>query len=130
MTTPDVTTLTPVPAADDAARLARFEAHVAAEEKVEARAWMPEAYRRTLIRQISQHAHSEIVGMLRDLPDQRSPVSVGHPVLGFNLSVGCNAGLKRALCIRGGLGRRFPREVHGLRIHRVSGLGPVPIENL
>ncbi|MBM3782025.1 MAG: 1,2-phenylacetyl-CoA epoxidase subunit A [Acidobacteria bacterium] len=64
MTTPDVTTLTPVPAADDAARLARFEAHVAAEEKVEARAWMPEAYRRTLIRQISQHAHSEIVGML------------------------------------------------------------------
>jgi len=64
MTTPDVTTLTPVPAADNAARLARFEAHVAAEEKVEARAWMPEAYRSTLIRQISQHAHSEIVGML------------------------------------------------------------------
>ena len=34
------------------------------EERIEANDWMPEAYRRTLIRQISQHAHSEIVGML------------------------------------------------------------------
>jgi ring-1,2-phenylacetyl-CoA epoxidase subunit PaaA len=49
---------------EDAAQLARFEARVAAEEKVEPNGWMPEAYRRTLIRQISQHAHSEIVGML------------------------------------------------------------------
>jgi ring-1,2-phenylacetyl-CoA epoxidase subunit PaaA len=64
MTTPDATPLTPVPSADETARLMRFEAHVAAEEKVEARDWMPEAYRRTLIRQMSQHAHSEIVGML------------------------------------------------------------------
>src|SRR5260221_14363370 len=46
------------------AQLARFEARVSAEEKVEPNDWMPEAYRRTLIRQISQHAHSEIVGML------------------------------------------------------------------
>jgi ring-1,2-phenylacetyl-CoA epoxidase subunit PaaA len=46
------------------AELRRFEARVAAEEKVEPNDWMPEAYRRTLIRQISQHAHSEIVGML------------------------------------------------------------------
>jgi ring-1,2-phenylacetyl-CoA epoxidase subunit PaaA len=53
-----------VPSADEAARLLRFEAHVGAEEKVEAKDWMPEAYRRTLVRQISQHAHSEIVGML------------------------------------------------------------------
>ncbi|MGB3198557.1 MAG: 1,2-phenylacetyl-CoA epoxidase subunit PaaA, partial [Saprospiraceae bacterium] len=36
----------------------------AAEEKIEAKDWMPEEYRKTLIRQISQHAHSEIVGML------------------------------------------------------------------
>jgi ring-1,2-phenylacetyl-CoA epoxidase subunit PaaA len=50
--------------AEDAAQLARFEARVAAEDKVEPNDWMPEAYRRTLIRQISQHAHSEIVGML------------------------------------------------------------------
>jgi ring-1,2-phenylacetyl-CoA epoxidase subunit PaaA len=46
------------------AELRHFEARVAAEEKVEPNDWMPEAYRRTLIRQISQHAHSEIVGML------------------------------------------------------------------
>jgi ring-1,2-phenylacetyl-CoA epoxidase subunit PaaA len=48
---------------EDADRLARFEARCAAEEKIEAKDWMPEAYRRTLIRQISQHAHSEIIGM-------------------------------------------------------------------
>ncbi len=42
----------------------RFEARVAAAEFVEAKDWMPPHYRRTLIRQISQHAHSEIVGML------------------------------------------------------------------
>ena len=45
-------------------REARFEARVAAEEKIEPNDWMPERYRRTLIRQIGQHAHSEIVGML------------------------------------------------------------------
>src|SRR3954452_23460483 len=42
---------------------AAFERRVAAEEKIEANDWMPEAYRRTLVRQISQHAHSEIIGM-------------------------------------------------------------------
>jgi len=50
--------------AEEPERLARFEARVAAEDKVEPNDWMPEAYRRTLTRQISQHAHSEIVGML------------------------------------------------------------------
>jgi len=49
---------------EDAERAARFQARVDAEERIEANDWMPEAYRRTLIRQISQHAHSEIVGML------------------------------------------------------------------
>ena len=43
---------------------ARFDAYVAEEKKIEPKDWMPEAYRKTLIRQISQHAHSEIVGML------------------------------------------------------------------
>jgi ring-1,2-phenylacetyl-CoA epoxidase subunit PaaA len=43
---------------------ADFEARIAADRKVEPQDWMPEAYRRTLVRQISQHAHSEIVGML------------------------------------------------------------------
>ena len=42
----------------------QFEARVAADERIEPRDYMPEAYRKTLIRQISQHAHSEIVGML------------------------------------------------------------------
>jgi ring-1,2-phenylacetyl-CoA epoxidase subunit PaaA len=52
------------PGIDDAARLARFQAVVDAEEKIEPKDWMPAAYRKTLVRQISQHAHSEIVGML------------------------------------------------------------------
>ena len=42
----------------------RFQAIVDAEEKIEPRDWMPEGYRRNLIRQISQHAHSEVVGQL------------------------------------------------------------------
>jgi ring-1,2-phenylacetyl-CoA epoxidase subunit PaaA len=42
---------------------AEFDAKVAAETKVEPNDWMPEAYRKTLVRQISQHAHSEIIGM-------------------------------------------------------------------
>jgi ring-1,2-phenylacetyl-CoA epoxidase subunit PaaA len=42
---------------------ARFDEKVAAEIKVEPNDWMPEAYRKTLVRQISQHAHSEIIGM-------------------------------------------------------------------
>jgi ring-1,2-phenylacetyl-CoA epoxidase subunit PaaA len=42
----------------------RFEARIAAGEFIEPKDWMPEHYRKTLVRQISQHAHSEIVGML------------------------------------------------------------------
>lgn len=41
-----------------------FEAKIARDEKIEPKDWMPEKYRKTHIRQISQHAHSEIVGML------------------------------------------------------------------
>ena len=52
------------PAVESAARLQQFQARVDNEEKIEPKDWMPEAYRKTLIRQISQHAHSEIVGML------------------------------------------------------------------
>ena len=50
--------------AEDPERLAAFEARVAADDFIEPKDWMPEAYRKTLVRQISQHAHSEIVGML------------------------------------------------------------------
>ncbi|RMI42496.1 1,2-phenylacetyl-CoA epoxidase subunit A [Streptomyces triticirhizae] len=42
---------------------ARFEETIAADRRVEPRDWMPEAYRATLVRQIAQHAHSEIIGM-------------------------------------------------------------------
>ena len=41
-----------------------FQARIDAGVKIEAKDWMPDAYRKTLIRQISQHAHSEIVGQL------------------------------------------------------------------
>ena len=42
---------------------ARFQATIDADERVEPRDWMPEEYRRTNIRQIAQHAHSEVIGM-------------------------------------------------------------------
>ncbi len=42
----------------------RFQDKIDAEIKIEPLDWMPDAYRKTNIRQISQHAHSEIVGML------------------------------------------------------------------
>src|SRR5271163_2336679 len=48
---------------EDPEKLARFEGRCAADERIEPNDWMPEQYRRTLIRQISQHAHSEIIGM-------------------------------------------------------------------
>ncbi len=45
------------------AREAAFNARIAQDQKVEPQDWMPEAYRKTLVRQISQHAHSEVIGM-------------------------------------------------------------------
>jgi ring-1,2-phenylacetyl-CoA epoxidase subunit PaaA len=51
-------------AAEDAELAARFQARIDRDEKIEANDWMPAAYRRTLTRQIAQHAHSEIIGML------------------------------------------------------------------
>ena len=50
-------------AIDTPEQLEAFQKRIDAEEKIEAKDWMPEAYRRTLIRQISQHAHSEVIGM-------------------------------------------------------------------
>jgi ring-1,2-phenylacetyl-CoA epoxidase subunit PaaA len=47
----------------DAAGEANFDAIIAKDSRVEPKDWMPEAYRRSLVRQISQHAHSEIIGM-------------------------------------------------------------------
>jgi ring-1,2-phenylacetyl-CoA epoxidase subunit PaaA len=51
-------------ATDTSPEAARFQARIDAEERIEPNDWMPDAYRRTLVRQISQHAHSEVVGML------------------------------------------------------------------
>ena len=51
-------------ALENAAYQEEFNAKLARGDFIEAKDWMPEAYRKTLIRQISQHAHSEIVGML------------------------------------------------------------------
>jgi ring-1,2-phenylacetyl-CoA epoxidase subunit PaaA len=57
----------PAPVVDaaggDDERQAQFDRLVADDERIEPRDWMPEAYRKTLIRQIAQHAHSEIIGM-------------------------------------------------------------------
>jgi len=49
---------------DSGPELDTFQARIDAGEKIEPKDWMPAGYRKTLIRQISQHAHSEIVGQL------------------------------------------------------------------
>ncbi|MFQ6551706.1 1,2-phenylacetyl-CoA epoxidase subunit PaaA [Aestuariibius insulae] len=49
---------------DSPEKLAAFQARIDAGEQIEPKDWMPEGYRKTLIRQIGQHAHSEIVGQL------------------------------------------------------------------
>ena len=50
-------------APDERALQEHFDATIAADKRIEPRDWMPEGYRRTLVRQIAQHAHSEIIGM-------------------------------------------------------------------
>jgi len=50
--------------ADEQVLQDRFDARIDAGDFIEAKDWMPDNYRKTLLRQISQHAHSEIVGML------------------------------------------------------------------
>ncbi|MCH1881768.1 1,2-phenylacetyl-CoA epoxidase subunit PaaA [Agrococcus sp. ARC_14] len=60
LTAPDASAMS---VADEAEAQAHFDAIIEADQRIEPRDWMPEAYRKTLIRQISQHAHSEIIGM-------------------------------------------------------------------
>ena len=50
-------------ATSEPALQAEFDQMVAADQRIEPRDWVPDAYRKTLIRQIAQHAHSEIIGM-------------------------------------------------------------------
>lgn len=61
--TPSDKTLAAVPAADDAQAQQHFDELIAEDSRIEPTDWMPAAYRKTLTRQISQHAHSEIIGM-------------------------------------------------------------------
>src|SRR5687768_3003167 len=49
---------------EDSVRNGEFEARIARGETIEPKDWMPDRYRKQLIRMMSQHAHSEIVGML------------------------------------------------------------------
>jgi ring-1,2-phenylacetyl-CoA epoxidase subunit PaaA len=49
---------------EDTQKIAEFESRLKQGEKIEPKDWMPERYRKQLIRMMSQHAHSEIVGML------------------------------------------------------------------
>ena len=54
----------PKPArSEDRDRLEAFATLIAADDRIEPRDWMPDEYRATLVRQIAQHAHSEIIGM-------------------------------------------------------------------
>jgi ring-1,2-phenylacetyl-CoA epoxidase subunit PaaA len=54
----------PQAVAEDPAKLAEFQARIDRGESIEPKDWMPERYRRQLTRMMSQHAHSEVVGML------------------------------------------------------------------
>ena len=51
-------------AVNDNARTQAFDARIARDETIEPKDWMPERYRKQLVRMMSQHAHSEVVGML------------------------------------------------------------------
>ncbi|MDQ1537278.1 MAG: ring,2-phenylacetyl-CoA epoxidase subunit PaaA, partial [Actinomycetota bacterium] len=55
--------VSPKDSGEDAELLAFFDQTISRNDRIEPRDWMPEKYRRTLIRQIAQHGHSEIIGM-------------------------------------------------------------------
>ncbi len=48
---------------DNDPRLVAFENKVAADQRIEPKDWIPDAFRKTVLRQMSQHAHSEVIGM-------------------------------------------------------------------
>ena len=52
-----------------------FQKRIDDEQKIEPKDWMPDGYRSHLIRQISQHAHSEIIGMLNSPPSYSQSVT-------------------------------------------------------
>jgi len=59
----NTTTLAAVASEEDAAGQENFDRLIAEDSRIEPRDWMPAAYRKSLTRQVSQHAHSEIIGM-------------------------------------------------------------------
>jgi ring-1,2-phenylacetyl-CoA epoxidase subunit PaaA len=61
--TPEVSPVSPVSPDAEQELLDHFEATIGRNDRIEPRDWMPEKYRSTLVRQIAQHAHSEIIGM-------------------------------------------------------------------
>lgn len=63
MTAPDNASLEAVQSEEDRAGEEHFNQIIANDSRIEPRDWMPAAYRKSLSRQISQHAHSEIIGM-------------------------------------------------------------------
>src|SRR5690348_17828282 len=69
---PPRSTLFPYTTLFRSVRASRFQARIDAEERIEPNDWMPAAYRKTLVRQISQHAHSEIVGMLPERSEEHT----------------------------------------------------------
>ncbi len=97
---------------DDPAQTVAFEARTAAGESIEPKDWMPEKYRRQLVRMMSQHAHSEIVGMLPEgnwitrAPSLRRKISLIAKVqdeAGHGLYIYCGAetlGVDRAELIQ------------------------------
>ena len=61
---PGLKAAVPAPSTENPELQTRFDSRIDADGRIEPQDWMPEAYRKTLVRQISQHAHSEIIGML------------------------------------------------------------------
>ena len=99
-------------AAQDVPELsAHFERTIASDQRIEPRDWMPDDYRRTLIRQIAQHAHSEIIGMQPEgnwILRAPEPAAQGDPA-----GQGAGRGRARPVPLRGGRDpRRRPRGAH------------------
>src|ERR1700737_2166010 len=112
------------PGVEGATRAAQFQARIDADDRIEPNDWMPAAYRKTLTRQISQHAHSEIVGMLPEgnwitrAPSLRRKAALlakvqDWNIFGHRLCTGPGGGSDRRL---EGRGRR--RQYSGRRMQR------------
>ena len=107
----------------------QFDALIAADERIEPDDWMPDDYRKTLVRQIAQHAHSEIIGMqpegnwITRAPTLRRKVGPDRQ--------GSGRGGPRALPLFGAAesaGHRLARRDWRLDLH--AGQGPEVLQHL